>query len=61
MKLLKRIPEISTKTLGEYYTLLLLVIGLPLIGYLYVDFELALTLTIIIQATIGILYFRKGK
>lgn len=61
MKAKKRILTVNPKDVGEYYLLTLLVIGIPVLGWLYVDLKLALALTIIIQVIIGILYFRKGR
>lgn len=45
----------------EGYTLLLIVVGPPLIAYIYVDAELALAVFIITQIALGILTLRVRK
>lgn len=39
----------------EWYTLLLLIIGVPAIVYIYFDWKAALATSIVIQATLGVL------
>ena len=61
MKPIKRIAKLTAHDLGEFYLLLLLIVGIPLIGFIYADFKLALALSVAIQSIIGILYLRKDK
>lgn len=43
----------------EYYVLTLLVLGLPLVAFLYADYRLSLLTFIIVQIIIGVLAIRK--
>lgn len=62
MKRIKALAAvIKRKITVESWTLFLLVIGLPVIGLLYVDLRLAITVFVVVNATIGILYLRNTK
>jgi len=45
----------------ELYTLLLIVVGLPAVAYIYIDWKLALTVFILVQIALGFFSLRFGK
>lgn len=55
------VATVKDKLTVENWTFFLLVVGLPLIGYIYTDWKLALTIFCIVNIVIGILYIRKHK
>jgi energy-converting hydrogenase Eha subunit E len=54
----KKLTKNISINLQEYYTLSLITVGLPLIGLVYSGWKLALTIFILTQITIGLLYLR---
>lgn len=62
MKLIKElVNKIKSKVTVESWTLFLLVVGLPVVGLVYVDWKLSLAIFCIVNIIIGILYLRNNK
>lgn len=45
----------------EYYTLVLLVLGLPLVAFVYLDWRAALAVFVLVQIVLGLLVVRRDK
>lgn len=45
----------------EYYTLFLIVVGIPLIGFIYVDWKLAVALCVGVQSLLGVTAAIRGN
>lgn len=59
-KLLAVAKKLKENTI-ELYALALLTIGLPLVGFLYVDLRLAIGISIVVQTVIATLAIKKQQ
>lgn len=59
MNKLKSLYITIKKDALEYYALTLLVVGLPVIAWIYFDWRAALAVTLIVQAVICVLALKK--